>query len=178
MAEKATIARPYARAAFAYAREQGALARWSEALGVASAVVGDPRIAGLLGNPKVTPEELVDLICDIAGSTAGDEVRNFLATVAASRRLALLPEIATMFEVMRADIENVADVEVVSAVELDDAQRQRLAGALRKRFGRDVRLHCSVDARLVGGAVVRSRDLVIDGSLDARLKRLAAELTN
>ena len=83
-----------------------------------------------------------------------------------------------MFEVMRADIENVADVQVVSAVEMNDAQRQRLADALKKRLRRDVRLHCSVDASLLGGAIVRSQDLVIDGSLNARLKRLTTELTN
>lgn len=178
MAEKATIARPYAKAAFAHAREQGDLPRWSEALRIASIVVDDPRVAGLLGNPKVTPEELVELIAQIAGTAVDERVRNFLATIAQSRRLGLLPEIAAMFEVMRADVENIADVEIVSAIELSDAQRERLAAALRKRLGRDVRLHCSVDPRLLGGAVVRSRDLVIDGSLDARLKRLTAELTN
>jgi F-type H+-transporting ATPase subunit delta len=178
MAEKATIARPYAKAAFAHAREQGNLSRWSEVLATSSAVVSDPRVAGLLGNPKVTPDELVTLLVDIGGIGSDATLRNYITTLAANRRLALLPEIAAMFEVMRADIENVADVQVVSAVELDDAQRQRLAGALKKRLRRDVRLHCSVEASLIGGAIIRSQDLVIDGSLSARLKRLTTELTN
>ena len=178
MAEKATIARPYAKAAFVHAREQGNLPRWSKVLATASAVVTDTRVARLLGNPGVTPEELVDLLGDISGVGDDATVRNYLSALAANRRLALLPEIAAMFEVMRADIENVADVQVVSAVVLDEAQRQRLAGALKKRLGRDIRLHCSVDPALLGGAVIRSQDLVIDGSLDARLKRLTTELTN
>lgn len=179
MAEKATIARPYARAAFAHARAQGSLPRWSEALGVASTVVTDPRVAELLDNPRVAPEELVRFIVDIAGPARADaEVQNFLMTLASSRRLAYLPEVAAMYEVLRAEIENIADVEIVSAVELSDAQRQRLAGALKKRMGREVRMQCSVDPRLIGGAIVRSQDLVIDGSLNARLKRLATELAN
>lgn len=177
MAEKATIARPYAKAAFAHAREQRDLPRWSEALAIASAVVEDPRVQNLLGNPRVTTQELVDLIAGIAGTKVDATVRNFLGTLAEARRLELLPEITAMFEVMRADIENIADVEIVSAVELNDHQKARLAGALGKRLNRQIRLHCSVDPRLVGGAIVRSADLVIDGSLDARLKRLATELT-
>ena len=178
MAEKATIARPYAKAAFAHAREQNNLPRWSEALGLASAVVNDARVARLLGNPRVTPEELVNLLVEIAGASADTTIRNYFSSLASNLRLALLPEIAAMFEVMRADIENVADVQIVSAVELDEAQRQRLAGALRKRLKRDVRLHCSVNPALIGGAIIRSQDLVIDGSLDGRLKRLTTELTN
>ncbi len=178
MAEKATIARPYARAAFAHARAQNNLPRWSEVLRLASAVVTDARVAKLIGSPKVKPEEIVNLLLDISGSSTDATVRNYLSTLASNRRLALLPEIAAMFEVMRADIENVADVQVVSAVELDPAQQQRLAGALKKRLKREVRLHCSVDPALIGGAIIRSQDLVIDGSLDARLKRLTTELTN
>lgn len=178
MAEKATIARPYAKAAFAHAREQGNLPRWSEVLATASAVVTDSRVVGLLDSPKVTPEALVTLLVDIGGVSADPAVRNFLATLAENRRLGLLPEIAAMFEVMRADIENVTDVEIVSAIELSEAQRVRLAGALKKRLSREIRLHCSVNPALIGGAIIRSHDLVIDGSLDARLKRLTTELTN
>jgi len=178
MAEKATIARPYARAAFAHAQEQGALPRWSSMLATASAVVTDPKVSGLLGNPNVKAEDLVEMLVDICGARGDATVGNYLSALAGNRRLALLPDVAARFEVMRADIENVADVDVVSAVELSEAQRQRLAGALKKRLGRDIRLHCSIDARLIAGAVIRSKDLVIDGSLDARLKRLTTELTN
>lgn len=179
MAEKATIARPYARAAFAHARAGNNLPRWSEALALATAVVSDPKVTELLDNPRVTPAELVDFIVDIAGPARADaQVKNFLATLAEGRRLALLPEVTAMFEALRAEIENIADVEIVSAVELTGAQRERLAAALRKRMGREVRLSCSVDPKLIGGAIVRSRDLVIDGSLEARLQRLSAELAN
>lgn len=176
MAEKITIARPYAKAAFEYASEQKALGRWSQMLAIASAVVADARVAKLLTSPRVTPEQLVGLIADIAGSSLDDRGRNFLDTLAQNRRLGLLPEIAAIYEVLRAEVENIADVQVTSAVALDDAQRARLTTALKKRLKREVRLHCEVDASLIGGAIVRSGDLVIDGSLKARLERLANDI--
>jgi F-type H+-transporting ATPase subunit delta len=81
-----------------------------------------------------------------------------------------------MYEVLRAEAENIADVQITSAVALSEAQRERLATALRKRMKREVRLHCDVDPSLVGGAIVRSGDLVIDGSLRSGLERLASDL--
>jgi F-type H+-transporting ATPase subunit delta len=175
MAEKVTIARPYAKAAFEYARERSAFAPWSEMLGKAAAVVGDERVARLLGNPRVTPAELVGLIAEVCG-TLDEQMRNFLETLAQNRRLALLPEIAAGYELLRANVENVADVHVTSAAALNDAQRERLLAALKKRLKREVRLHCDVDAGLIGGAIVRAGDFVIDGSLKARLERLAADI--
>jgi len=176
MAEKITIARPYAKAAFEFAREHNAFAVWSQLLNTASAIVADERVARLLSNPRVTPEQLVELIADIAGKSLNEQGSNFLNTLAQNRRLDLLPEIAASYEVLRAEAEKTADVQIVSAVPLDDAQRERLAAALRKRLKRDVRLHCEVDASLIGGAVVRSGDMVIDGSLKSGLERLTREI--
>lgn len=183
MAEKATIARPYAKAAFESARQHGALERWSTVLATASSVVQDERVARLLSSPRVKPDELSGLIGEIAsqsnsGVALDEQTRNFLATLAGNRRLALLPEIASMYEALRAEAENTADVQVVSAVALDDAQKQRLAAALKKRLKREVRLHCEVDASLIGGAIVRAGDFVIDGSLQARLDRLSVEMAH
>lgn len=190
MAEKVTIARPYAKAAFEYAREQNALGRWSDTLATASSVVADERVAKLLSNPRVTSDQLVGLIADIAaqgsangaGSTTGNGLdehgRNFLDMLAQNRRLGLLPQIAAIYEVLRAEVENIADVQVTSAIPLSDAQRQRLAKALQLRLKREVRLHCAVDTSLIGGAIVRSGDLVIDGSLKARLERLAGSIAH
>jgi F-type H+-transporting ATPase subunit delta len=176
MAEKATIARPYARAAFEYAHAHGRLAAWSEALALASLVIADPQVEPLLDDPRVSAAQLVELIDGIAAGRLDAEGRNFLSVLAHNRRLPLLPIIAAMYEQLRAEVENTLDVEVTSAQALDDAQRQRLAAALGKRFRRQVRLQEKVDASLVGGAVVRAGDLVIDGSLKGRLARLATEL--
>jgi F-type H+-transporting ATPase subunit delta len=178
MAEKVTIARPYAKAAFDYAAESKQFARWSELLAVASAVVADERVAALLSNPRVKPADLVDVIAGVAGPKLDANGKNFLDTLATNRRLGFLPEIAAMYESLRAEIEKIADVEVISAVELNEAQRDRLTAVLKKRLQREIRLHVSVDPSLIGGAIVRSGDLVIDGSLKARLDRLASDITH
>ena len=91
-----------------------------------------------------------------------------MRTLAANRRLAFLPEISTLFDSLKDDAEGIADVTVTSAAALDQAQQQKIAGALEKRLQRKVRLHCAIDPRLIGGAIMRAGDLVIDGSLSTR----------
>jgi F-type H+-transporting ATPase subunit delta len=177
MAERATIARPYARAAFAYARENQAVAGWSRWLEKAGVVVASEDYARLAQSPDITTERLTELIASICEADLDPSGRTFLALLEENRRLDLLPEIAQQFAALVADAENVADVEVVSAVALDERQQATIADAMRKRLQRDVRLTCRVDPALIGGAIVRSGDLLIDGSLKGKLERLQTELT-
>jgi len=176
MADKSTIARPYAKAAFEEARDRKRLGPWSDVLRTAAAVIGDPRVAALLGNPRVTPGELATLVIEVAGAQLDEEGRNFVRTLADYRRLALLPEISALFDELKAEAEGVVDVTVTSAAPLDDSQRGNLTAALEKRLGRSVRLQCATDPALIGGAVLRAGDLVIDGSLRGRLERIAYAL--
>ena len=177
MADKSTIARPYARAAFAEAKSAKRLAEWAQALQVGAAVVQDPRIERLLDNPQVTTGELAGLVMDIAGGKLDEHGRNFVQTLAENHRLAYLPEISRIFDQLKDAEEGVVDVTVTSAAPLDEQQKSTLAQALAKRLKREIRLHCSIDANLIGGAVLQAGDLVIDGSLRSRLNRIAYELT-
>jgi F-type H+-transporting ATPase subunit delta len=174
MTERVTIARPYAKAVFKLAHSQKRLPQWSEALGIAAAVVADSRVRALLGNPAVSADQLVGLVTDIGGAKLDEQARNLIATLAANRRLGYLPEIAARYEQLRADAERTVEVTVTSAVALSAAQKIHYAEALTKRLGREVRLSCQTDASLLGGAVVQADDLVIDGSVRAGLRQLAA----
>jgi F-type H+-transporting ATPase subunit delta len=182
MAEKSTIARPYAKAVFELAFEQKKLAAWSEVLAAAAAIVADERVAKLLTSPRVTPAQLADFVIELVGQALkrndglDEQARNFMRTLAVNRRLGLLPEIVVAYERLRAESENSVDVTVTSAVPLDEQQRQQYAAALKKRLKREVRLHSAVDPKLLGGAVLRADDLVIDGSLRGRLERLSHEV--
>ncbi|MEX0733513.1 MAG: F0F1 ATP synthase subunit delta [Steroidobacteraceae bacterium] len=178
MADRATVARPYARAAFAHAQEARDLAAWSKLLGATAAAVADPRVERLLGHPHVTDEALVEFLAGIAGKAATEQSRNFLRTLAENRRLGHLPQIAAQFETLRAEVEGVVDVEVIAAREIAAPQKKRLTEALKQRLGRDIRMHTRIDETLFGGAIVRAGDLVIDGSLKGRLERLGSALTN
>jgi F-type H+-transporting ATPase subunit delta len=178
MAERATIARPYAKAAFEYARDANDFAGWSLALARAAEIVADPRVAALTKSPQWSAADVVGLITGVAGASLNAGMENFVRVLAENHRLLLLPEIAAHYEEFRSAVENTVDVEVVSAVKLDAAQSDKLSAALAKRLKRNVRMKNSVDATLLGGAVLRAGDLVIDGSLKGRLERLATELTS
>ena len=178
MAERATIARPYAKAAFEYARDAKAFAEWSQGLKTAAEIVADPRVAAITDDPHWSQADLVSIITDVAGAKLNPGMQNFVRVLAENRRLLLLPEIAAHYEQFRSVAENTVDVEVISAVKLDAAQSEKLSSALSTRLKRKVRMQNSIDPSLLGGAVVRAGDLVIDGSLKGRLERLATELTS
>jgi len=176
--DKTTIARPYARAAFQEARADKRLGQWSEALRVGAAVVEDARVQDLLGNPHVSAQQLAQLVTDISGSQLNAHGHNFVQMLAENHRLAYLPEIAKLFDGLKDAEEGVVDVTVTSAAPLTDDQQRMLAEALSRKLKREVRLHATTDPALIGGAVLRAGDLVIDGSLRARLERIAYELTS
>ena len=177
MAERATIARPYAKAAFAVAREGGTLDQWSRWLSTAREVVLSEEFQKLERSPGVSTGQLEELIAGICGADLDAQGKALLALLTENGRLDFLPEIAARFKELEAEDRNIAEVEVVSATTLDDRQRERLAAALRTRLHRDVRLTCAVDPALIGGAIVRSGDMLIDGSLRGKLERLETELT-
>lgn len=175
MSQALTLARPYARAAFSLARDAGKLSTWSDALGFAARIAADPQIAALLGNPKLTHADAVTLLSpDNAGETFG----NFLALLADNRRLALLPEIAGLYEELRAEAERVVKAKVTSAAAMPAAELDTIKAALKKRFGREVEIETAVDESLIGGAVIDAGDVVIDGSLRGKLSRLQTALAN
>ena len=177
MAERATVARPYARAAFAHAKEQGRLVQWSQWLTRARDTVANEEYQRLQHAPGIRTEQLTGLIAGLAGDALDAHGRALLDLLAENGRVDYLPEIADQFAELVAEDQNVADVEVISAVPLDARQTERLAGALRARLKSEVRLSCRTDAGLIGGAIVRSGDLLIDGSLKGKLARLEIELT-
>lgn len=177
MADRSTIARPYARAAFQEASGEKRLGPWADALNTGAAVVQDTRVQALLGEPLVTPAQLADLVIGIAGDNLNQHGRNFVQTLAENRRLGLLPEIAAIFNELKDAEEGIVDVTVTSAAPLDQQQQLTLSEALSRRLKRQIRLHCEIDPALIGGALIQAGDLVIDGTLRTRLDRIATALT-
>jgi len=176
MAEKSTIARPYAVAAFELAKEQNDLARWSDMLGFAAIVVTDEVMQDYLSNPAVAQETLTRLMLEVCGDQLNPMGQNFIKVLIANKRLNVLPEIVVLYNDLRADAEKTVEAEVISAFPLSDAQTNALIESLKKRLGREVSLVSKVDENLLGGAIVRAGDLVIDGSVSGQLDKLATEL--
>ncbi len=185
MSQALTLARPYARAMFALARDgntegHSMIASWSKALVFSAQIAADPRVASLLGNPKLTDADAVTLLSPAADHNGGADAAfgRFLAVLAENRRLALLPEIAGLYEELRADAERVVKAKVTSATVLPASELDTICAALKKRFGREVEIQTAVDESLIGGAVIDAGDVVIDGSLRGQLARLQAALAN
>ena len=176
MSTLATLARPYARAAFELAQSQQALAGWSDMLSLASAMATEESMAGLLESPHVSNERVVDIMADAAGDAFDKRFRDFLSVLAANRRLPLLPQVTMLYQQFREEAEKRLSVKVVSAVPLDESQAGRMREALARRFECEIQLDNEIDAGVIGGAVVYAGDQVIDGSLRGRLQKLSNSL--
>ena len=171
--ELTTCARPYAKAAFQHALDASALERWSQMLKSGAAVVRNNKVNVLLGTPSFTAEQKASALIEVCGDSLDDSGRNFVRTLADNKRLTLLPQIAELFEVFKAEQEQSIDVEVLSAFPLSGEQLEKLAGKLRGRLNSEVRMANVVDPGLIGGVVIRAGDLVIDSSVKTRLEKLA-----
>ncbi|SFL93101.1 F0F1 ATP synthase subunit delta [Marinobacter zhejiangensis] len=176
MAELRTLARPYAKAAFQSAQAQQQLAEWAEVLTVSGQITANEVIRQLLANPGMDEQKKADLILETTEVSVSEGIRNFFTILAENRRLALLPEIAALFNTYRAELERTVDIDVTTAFELSDEQQQKLAQALSTKLERQVSLSASMDKSLIGGVVVRAGDLVIDASVRGKLKKLAEAL--
>ena len=176
MSDLTTAARPYARAVFEMAQEAGKLTEWSAQLAAMSAVVAAEGSSALLDHPLMTKEQKATVFVEIAGDALDDQGRNLLKALAENDRFSLLPEISTLFEQMKAEAEGAIEAEIISARKMSDDQQQTIAAALQKRLGREIKLVTKVDPSLMGGAIIRAGDLVIDGSIQSRLKDMKAAL--
>jgi F-type H+-transporting ATPase subunit delta len=176
MAEITTIARPYAEAAFALAREQNALPVWSEMLKLAGAVVADPRIAEALDNPKLDTGAKESLLLSICGERLNNEGRNFVRILVAGDRIMLLPAIQAQFEALKDDADGVAKATIETAFPLSDADLAELTAALSRKFGRKVEASVFVKPELIGGARVTVGDNVIDATIAEQLRAMAVQL--
>lgn len=173
MADARTIARPYAKAVFETAVAGNSLEQWGELLRGLAAVLAEPRVENVLNDPAFGSERLAGVISDALGQRLDNDGRNFVRLLAEYSRLDVLPEISERYETLRAEAERTVDVEVISAAPLTEEHKLQLTQSLRERLGREVRLECKIDESLIGGAIIRAGDLVIDGSLRGRLDQLA-----
>ncbi len=174
--ELSTLARPYAEAIFKRALETDSLAEWSEKLGFLAAVVESPEMNAVIGNPRLDKSRMTDFLLEVGEEQLDDEGRNLVKLLVQNDRLALIPQIAFLFEQRKADTEGVVEVHVISAYAVKPAQEKKLAEALHEKLGKTVEITSEKDPGLIGGAIIRAGDMVIDGSVRGRLQRLATEL--
>ena len=176
MADYNTLARPYAKAAFEYALSEGKLADWSAMLGMVAEAASNKEVAEFLLNPSLNSGAKAELLLDICKVKVDDKSSNFIQLLSEKSRLPLIPVIAGMYEAFRAEQEKSVEALVTSAFALEAEQQQLLVDALRKRLNCEVTLKVEIDKRLIGGVIIRTGDLVIDGSIRGKIAKLAESL--
>jgi len=177
MAEIATIARPYAEASFRAALEAKDLAGWSDGLALAGAIAGEDQMAELLGNPRLTRAQKLELFFGVGGDRLPGPVRNLVTLLVESTRAVLLPEIASQFEALKREHESVVRARIVSARPLADAERDDLVASIARKYGRKVEATVEIDASLIGGARLHVGDEVINASVRDALAQMAVALS-
>ena len=178
MAESVTIARPYAQAVFRLARENKALAAWSNRLQRLVAIAQDPQMTNVVGNPKFSAGQVADLFVSLSGEPDSQELASFIGVLAENERLDVLMQIQEIYEQLKGEDEGVKDALVSSAYPLDDVQLKNLMSQLETHFGSKLQPRVVLDAALIGGVKVAVGDQILDASVRGKLDTMATALKN
>jgi F-type H+-transporting ATPase subunit delta len=178
MAELSTVARPYAEALFAVARDSGeSLAGWLAAIDDLAALMAHPQVAEVVADPNLDHAQVFSLLTGMMKTPLPAVGSNFLKVLIENQRLAVLPQVALQFRRLKNHAEGVADCLIESAFPLSDAQVAELLASLAKKFGQKLKPEVRVNANLIGGVRATVGDQVLDGSVRARLTDMQTALT-
>lgn len=178
MAETTTLARPYAKAAFEVAKQDNALEQWSKMLTLTAAVTGQDSVSSVLRDPSLSAEQIAKNFIVVCGDELNEKGQNFIRLLAENKRLVLLPDVSALYEILKANQEKSVDVEITTAFEISSDIAQKLADSLKSRLEREINLATKVDQSLLGGAVIRAGDTVIDSSVRGKLTKLAESMNS
>lgn len=177
MAEISTIARPYAVAAYKLAKEQKALAKWSEMLGFATAVANNAQMQAYIQDPKVVSSDLQAAFLKVCGEKLNENAQNLIKVLVEYGRLSILPEITSAFEELKAQDEGALDAQIIAAAKISNKEVKDLVGRLETKFGKKITASVTVDPEIIGGIKIVVGDTVTDASVKGQLQNLAYALT-
>jgi F-type H+-transporting ATPase subunit delta len=166
------IARPYAKAIFEIAKGRADLEKWSEMLHFAAEIANEETMVEAIKNPTLPKDQVINLFLELGQSLFTPEMRNLILVLGRFGRLDSLPDIADYYEDLRNKSEQIIPIEFISAVPVDAAYQSRLIQALKRKMSGEIELVCTTDKTLLGGAIIRSGDLYIDGSVRGKLAKL------
>lgn len=180
MADLSTLAKPYAKAAFEYAKEHNVISDWESFLSIAGSVIESADFSVLLSNPAISATQKTGVLMDIYATQGGKStiaLSNFVAQLAENDRLSLLPEIVAHYSKLKSQELKQVDAYITSAYPLTDDQRRTLQERLAISTGSIVILHEEVDPKLLGGVTIKVGDKFTDGSVRGKLQQLKTQLT-
>ena len=172
MQESLTVARPYAEAAFNYSHPENYSGDWMHMLSRLCDALKEPSLSNLVGNPKVADETLLSILVEVLGKDLTKQQINFLRLLVIAKRLGVVPQILQLFSALNADSEGIVSATISSAYELSVPEQEKLKAAIGARYNKSCNLETRVDLGLIGGAIIKVGDSVIDWSLRGRLANM------
>jgi len=176
MAEKTTLARPYAKAIFELASKDNTIDSWMEKLDLLSQVSSVDEVLDVVKNPEINLDDTISMFTEICKDMLDDESVNLLRLAGENGRLDLFPEIAQEYEKLKAEAQGTLEAEVISAYTVNAAQKKLITESLQKRFNKEVTITTIIDKSIIGGIVIRAGDLVIDGSVSTQIQKITHTL--
>ena len=177
MSDNSNVARPYAKAVFELARDAGDFSGWSDQLAFLSMLSKDAGMIEAVQNPAVSKQQVIDLILDLGKDQLSSEGQNLVKLLIKNDRLAATADITQQFLVLRDEAEQVIEAQLITAAKVNKTQMKSIETALSKRLGKKVKLEAMVDESLIGGAIVRAGDWVVDGSVKTQLQELVGAVS-
>lgn len=178
MADYTSIARPYARAAFACALDKNNMDAWSALLKQAVRIINEKSMQNLLKNPCIDKMVAYECLLELCKTVIFPFGKNFIKLMAVNQRLLALPKVEDLLEGYKAELAKEVTAYIISAVALTKMEEEALGKILSDRFQSHIKLECHMDKSLLGGLIIRVGDLVIDDSVRGKLERLRATLVN
>jgi F-type H+-transporting ATPase subunit delta len=172
MEKMTAIARPYAKAAYDVAMANQQLSLWHSMLENAVKVLSCSELIAVLANNVVSDEQYYALLVEPLQQYLNQDMQNFLALLAANKRVAIIPEILNLFCQYESLNKQLLVVKVITAIALSDKQQKLLNKKLTAKLACNISLQCSIDKKLLGGIVIKIGDTVIDSSIPKQLMQL------
>lgn len=180
MTDYITVARPYAKAVFLIAKEENTISGWSNLLAVLDEISADVEASDFISRPDFSLQEktqfLQTAVAALLKRKLTNQEANFLSVILSAKRYEVFPSIRQAYDEMVLSDESIIEVDLVSAFEVKETENEMFVKALEKHFQKSIKLNVSVDPNLIGGAVVKAGDWVMDGSVKGRLEQMTSFL--
>ncbi|MFC1869981.1 ATP synthase F1 subunit delta [Chloroflexota bacterium] len=167
--------RRYAQAVFEIARERKELAGWQSDLEKIASLVEDAALIAWLESPKFLFEDKVKLLAQRLGDV-NPLALNLAYLLVARGKLDIATDIAAEYQRLWDSYQGIEPAEVITAMPLDDEDKQRLSERLGRLINKKVMLEAKVDSGIIGGIVARLGGKLLDGSTRSRLLALKREM--
>lgn len=168
-----TIAKRYGKALFESAKEADVLEETGLELAQLKQVLqAEPRFVSFMTSPSIKQEDKLSMLENLK-SGASDLTKNLVSMVYDYRRIANLEGIIDEFNRLTDEEEKTVRATVTTAIELDDARKDKIAASFAKVVGaKKVILDTKVDPEIIGGAILKSNSYIFDGSIRSKIAEI------